>query len=549
MWKSIVWTTKSWYAILMKNGVNIDPGRRQFLKQLGVLALAATFWSACKQTARRWVVRFSGAPATLGHRLWVKDFPAVTREERVRFLIIGGGISGLTTAMALDKKGIQDFLLLDMDDQPGGNSRSGSNEHTAFPLGAHYLPIPNRDDEALIQFLRYHGIVEKLDEQGNPVYHERALCAAPQARLYIREKWQEGLIPQYGVSAENQAQIRAFFHKMEDFKARRGADGKYLFDIPLRKCSDDPSFRELDQLSMAEWMQQQGFSAPELLEHVRYCCLDDYGIGLERVSAWAGIHYFAARKSHQDNVLTWPEGNGYLANLLAGHLKGRGRTQHLAYEVIPGASEVEVKVFDAAKNESVLIRAEKVVLATPQYVNKHLLPNTNTRAEAFHYAPWLVATLVLREMPAGSGTPLCWDNVMHGAKGLGYINAQHQSHALQHAKQVITYYCAFDGPDALALRRELYTRDEAHWQEFVLSDLRQAHPNIGEWLESMTIQRWGHGMISPVKGFLSGPALRGARESAHPRIILAHTDLAGMSLFEEAFHQGISAADRCHDLN
>jgi hypothetical protein len=209
---------------------------------------------------------------------------------------------------------------------------------------------------------------------------------------------------------------------------------------------------------------------------------------------------------------------------------------------------VIVKVFDADKNESVLFRAEQVILATPQYVNKHLLPGRETALSAFHYAPWLVATLVLKELPAGSGAPLCWDNVIFAGKGLGYINAQHQSLALQHKKQVITYYCAFDGPDTLTLRKELYTRDEVYWQEFVLSDLRKAHPYIDEWLENMTIQRWGHGMISPVRGFLSGQELKAAQEPIHPRILLAHTDLAGMSLFEEAFHQGISAADQCYSM-
>jgi hypothetical protein len=531
----------------MKNGVNTD--RRRFLKQLGVLAAMATFWNACKQTARRWVVRFSGAPATLGHRLWVKDFPAVSREERVKVLIVGGGISGLSAARELSRKGIDDFILLDLDEQPGGNARWSSNEHTAFPLGAHYLPLPNSHDAELIRFLQEEGIITRVNQAGEPEFRETDLCAAPQARLYLRGHWQEGLIPQYGVSREHQAQIQAFFHKMEEFKARRGADGKYLFDIPLRKSSDDPSFRELDQLSMAEWLEQQGFSAPELLEHVRYCCLDDYGIGLELVSAWAGIHYFAARKSSQENVLTWPEGNGHLVNLLSRHSKERIRTNYLAYEVLPGEQEVAVKVFDAPKNESVLYRAEKVVLATPQYVNKHLLPGQEMNISGFHYAPWLVATLVLKEMPAGSGMPLCWDNVIFAGKGLGYINARHQSLAIKQEKQVITYYCAFDGPDALALRKELYARDEAYWQEFVLSDLRSAHPFIDHWLESMTIQRWGHGMISPVKGFLSGPELKAAREPVHPRIIMAHSDLAGMSLFEEAFHQGISAADRCLRLH
>lgn len=494
------------------------------------------------------MVRFSGAPATLGHRLWAKDFPAVSSKERVKVLIVGGGISGLSAARALSRKGIEDFILLDMDEQPGGNSRWGSNEHGAFPLGAHYLPLPNSHDAELIQFLQEEGIVVGFDPAGEPVFRETDLCAAPQVRLYLRGRWQEGLIPQYGVPVEHQAQIQAFFHKMDEYKSRRGADGNYLFDIPLRQCSNDPSFQELDQQSMAAWMQQQGFTAPELLEHVRYCCLDDYGIGLEQVSAWAGIHYFAARKSPQDTVLTWPEGNGYLVDLLARHAKDRIRTSQLAFEVTPEESEVMVKVFDVGKNESVMYRAEQVILATPQYVNKHLLPNRKAALSAFHYAPWLVATLVLKEMPAGSGTPLCWDNVIYGARGLGYINTQHQLLKQVHDRQIITYYCAFEGPDALALRRELYTRDEAHWQEFVLSDLRQAHPSIDEWLETMIIQRWGHGMISPVKGFLSGPELIAARESFHPSIILAHTDLAGMSLFEEAFHQGLAAAEQCRHL-
>ena len=79
-------------------------------------------------------------------------------------LIVGGGISGLSAARALSRKGIEDFILLDMDEQPGGNSRWGSNEHGAFPLGAHYLPLPNSHDAELIQFLQEEGIVVLWDK-------------------------------------------------------------------------------------------------------------------------------------------------------------------------------------------------------------------------------------------------------------------------------------------------------------------------------------------------------------------------------------------------
>lgn len=529
----------------MKNGVNTDPARRHFLKQLGWLALAASFWNACRDSARKWAVRFSGTPFSLGHRLLLRDFPKVAREERVKILIVGGGIAGLSACRTLAQNGETDFLLLDMDEQAGGNSSWRQNAYSAYPLGAHYLPMPNSHDSALIRFLTEEGLITGRDEHDRPVYREDSLCAAPQARLFIRQHWQEGLIPQYGVSEVDQANIQAFYREMETFKNQRGADGKYLFDLPLRACSDDPSFSRLDALSMSEWMEQHGFTSPELRAHVQYCCLDDFGVGLERVSAWAGIHYFAARKSPQDNVLTWPEGNGHLVKCLEKYARERIRTRHLAFEVSPEAQEVAVKVYDAVRNESILIRAERLILATPQFVNQRLLSGRELDLNAFHYAPWLVATLILKELPSGSGMPLCWDNVIFEAQGLGYINDQQQSVTQERPRQVITYYYALQGADSKTLRRQLYEKGESYWQQFVLDDLQRAHPSIADWIESMEIQRWGHGMISPVKGFLSGPVLKAARTSVHPRILLAHSDLSGMSLFEEAFHQGLTAAEKC----
>jgi hypothetical protein len=46
----------------------------------------------------------------------------------------------------------------------------------------------------------------------------------------------------------------------------------------------------------------------------------------------------------------------------------------------------------------------------------------------------------------------------------------------------------------------------------------------------------------PVPGFINGQARRDAARPIGDRIFFAHTDLSGISIFEEAFYSGIDAA-------
>ncbi len=56
--------------------------------------------------------------------------------------------------------------------------------------------------------------------------------------------------------------------------------------------------------------------------------------------------------------------------------------------------------------------------------------------------------------------------------------------------------------------------------------------------------RHGHGMVRPSVGFLSAPSRLRARATAKDRLFFAHSDLSGLSLFEEAQYRGVAAADR-----
>lgn len=536
----------------MKSGENYN-SRRTFIKKLAALSIIAAVPSllvSCKDKLIEIALKLTGTNHILGHRLWLKNFPKPTKEIQIPYLIVGGGISGLSAARQFKKKGFEDFLVLELENKLGGNSANGENQYSKFPLAAHYLPLPNLRDKELLNFLEESKII--VDYKDNlPVFDETQLCFDPNERLFIRNSWQTDLIPRYGNSKEVDNQMDLFLQRMTEFREKKGNDGKYFFDIPMSFCSSDETLNSLDEITMKKWLLNNNFTAEEVLEYVDYCCKDDFGLGIEYVSAWAGIHYFAARKhenkKYDDTVLTWPEGNGRLVNHLKSSVENKVLTNHLVYDIQINSNRVNVSVFNAKSNESVTIVAEKVILATPQYITKYLVPERKSIANNFHYAPWFTASITLTDISDNGSFPLSWDNVIYKAKGLGYVYNQHQNLEQIIDKKVITYYYSFSSNDIKKDRKELLKKPIEHWKELVLSDLKIAHPDIDKYISGIEIHRIGHGMISPVPNFLKSKKLKEASESIENKIFFAHSDLAGISIFEEAFHQGINVVNKIID--
>ena len=79
-------------------------------------------------------------------------------------------------------------------------------------------------------------------------------------------------------------------------------------------------------------------------------------------------------------------------------------------------------------------------------------------------------------------------------------------------------------------------------KDLVLNDLKIAHPEIEDFIIDIAFHKLGHGMISPVPDFIFGEEKQLAKQNIDNKIFFAHTDLSGISIFEEAFHQGIRAA-------
>src|SRR3954465_13612841 len=188
-----------------------------------------------------------GADLARGHRLRDGGFPAPSAHDEAAVVIAGGGVSGLAAGWTLAEAGFTDFRLLELEDRVGGNARSGRNAVSAFPLGAHYLPVANKEARGLQHLLRRLGMITG-DRDGVPVYDPYQLCADLQERLLWQGKWQEGLVPRTGLRASDRAEIAAFFKAMAEFSRRQGRDGRPAFALPIAYSSRDPDLLALDRI-------------------------------------------------------------------------------------------------------------------------------------------------------------------------------------------------------------------------------------------------------------------------------------------------------------
>ncbi|MEP7302427.1 MAG: FAD-dependent oxidoreductase [Caldimonas sp.] len=537
--------------------------RRAVLAAGSAAAFAAL--AGCAPRGDRYEGGWVGASAERGHllrsgspasRAVALREPAVVR--RASAIIVGGGIAGLAAARALMRAGVDDVRVLEIEDVAGGNSRSHALGGMRCPLGAHYLPTPGASAVEVIELLEELGV--RKSSAGRATYDERMLCHSPQERLFIEGAWREGLLPPVeALPLEQRAATLAAYHAFSVAVAEAGH--AEAFEIPTARSRWSPALAALDATTFAAWLDARGLQAPALRWYLDYCCRDDYGAGAVQVSAWAGLHYFASRHGFRapgsddgkaadggDGVLTWPEGNAWLAERLAAPLGERLLPGRVVLRIREGRGEVAVDAWNATTNAAERWISPRVVVATPLFVAAGLLdplpPALVTAAATMRHAPWLVANLQLdAALDDRPGAPPSWDNVPYGSAGLGYVDAMHQSTRPYAGPTVLTAYWALGGNSAAELaanRARLLNDDWRLWAGRIVADLALMHPDLPAKLRRVDLMRYGHAMSIPVPGVRNSEALR-ALAAPQRRVQFAHADLSAYSVFEEAFFHGTRA--------
>lgn len=521
-------------------------------RELLTAFLGAPFaFAACRPGGSRAfpIGEIVGQSATLGHVLRENRHFEVPAEkwETKKIAIIGGGIAGLTTAWKLKRDNFNDFVLLELEKEIGGTSRSGRGETVGYPWGAHYLPVPFQENVELIEFLSEMSLLDGRDANGEIVVKEQYICREPEERVFYEGRWYEGLYLTVGASEEDKQQFAEFQKQIVKWINWRDGSGKRAFSVPVANCSTDNEVTSLDKITFADWLRQNGFTSDRLIWYCDYACRDDYGLKLEQTSAWAGLFYFCSRvrKSGVESqpFITVPEGNGQFVNHFFEKVKDNVRKSQIVVSVVPTDKGVDVVCLDNGEIRGV--HCEKAIFASPMftvpYVIRGFREDAPFAANEFQHNEWFVANLFLKDRPKPrfvKDFPLAWDNVLYESPSLGYVTATHQK-GIDYGPTILTYYypmCAEENG-----RTKLFNYGWRDLADVCLTDLARAHPDIYDLTERIDIMRWGHAMISPRPNFIWS----GVREKAmkpYRNIHFAHTDLSGIALFEEAFFHGLRAA-------
>lgn len=493
--------------------------RRDFIRNTSAALVGMT-----AKGGRRIEGSFVNESFVTGHKL--RDHAPMappTRKERVGIVIVGGGIAGLSAAWRLQKRGYGDFVLLEMNDSAGGNARWGENEISAYPWAAHYVPVPGP------KTVYVRELFEELGLLINGEWNERYLCFAPQERLFLYGRWQEGIEPAIGLTTEDRRQ----FARLEEIFGEYRKSG--AFTIPM-ELGLQASPRNLDDISFAAWLQKQGITSRIVLWYMNYCSRDDYGAMATDVSAWAGVHYFCSREPEEKGPITWPEGNGWITRRLLERVGRFVRTGKMVSRIRQSGHQYLIAAGDTE------YAAEAIVFAAPTFLAPYIIEGF-PRLSAFEYSPWLTANLTVDRPPHGAGTlERAWDNVVMDSPTLGYVDATHQTLKTQVDRTVWTFYWALADGQPSINRAKLLSTDWAYWKNAILDDLERVHQDIRSCVSRIDIMRMGHAMVRPTVGSVfAGERRRLAKMSG--RLQFANSDLSGLSLFEEAQFRGITAAE------
>ena len=186
-----------------------------------------------------------GEPSGIGHLVrqpLTETLSPPPNSKRYTAIIIGGGVSGVSAGWKLARSGVTDFVLLDLGDQLGGTSISGQvgANGVAFPWGAHYINTPPMEADCILEVLEELQVVVDYTPLGWPVMNPDYILREPAERLFIENRWVEGLDP-FSTGTQGDYEVfQEFQTDMLRWTLYRGADQRRAFTLPLEYSSADP---------------------------------------------------------------------------------------------------------------------------------------------------------------------------------------------------------------------------------------------------------------------------------------------------------------------
>jgi protoporphyrinogen oxidase len=488
---------------------------------------------------------FGDKPAFAHKILWDKAaFLAekkVSRREKTKVVVVGGGVSGLTTAYYLRK---QNPILLEQCARLGGNAKGQSWQGIDYNIGSAYMATPEKGSKLsiLMSDLELTDVM-KLREAGSPIALGNEIHA---------NYWK------HPIATDDHAQAQKIKHYC--LNVLNEAEGLIYPDIPIRGESeekdrhtvslDNESFRGHIENVVGTKLHSQ---ISDVLEQY---CWSSFAATASEVSAAAGLNFFA---SEFGPITVMPGGNATFTEAISKKMFTEMpaqtlRPQSLVVNIQVKEGGVEVLYVDQS-GALVAIDADRVVFAAPKFVAKHVITNLSeakyTAMSRLTYRSYLVANVLvnkaipkkyydvflLKKENVGSTTDQ--KNLRASVKNRGATDLVFANYAAKEdaSKSVLTLFKAipYDGGRAELYADGVYAQVRKEFEEQVKNEIA---PTVGFSMNDVAdirITRHGHPLPVAGRGLIHEGICKAAHAPIDNRIFFVNQDNWALPSFETGY--------------
>ncbi len=500
--------------------------RRDFI-QISSISLATLLVDGCEASGG-FDIEFK-SDMSVGHLTFSShstsaggEFP-ITKKLQTEYLIVGGGIAGMSAAYKLRDK---DFLLYELSNLLGGSSSAGTHGETPLCHGAHYdLSYPSNYGKEALKMLVELNIVQydPFSDSWKFIDKQYLIPKIKESQTFAHGTFRKDVLP-------DNSERTTFLELMKT----------YVGKMPMPTGLIDEEYRALNDISFLTWLKQNISISEEFAEGLDYHMKDDYGAGADTVSALAGIHYFACRPYFTKAVELFspPEGNFYFINKIYEKLpKDRVFLSHLVKSIKESKEGFEVDVVDANKKEITQVSCKKIIYAGHKYPLKYIFSKDYLLFQKTEYAPWVVVNFVINKHLKNTAY---WQNeILSEDKSLlGFVDSKAQYSTQQDLRVFTVYYCF--KPE----ERQMMSLIEERKQTFIDQTLKRLEKYFGKsikkQIEKIYIKQMGHAMPIPKPGYLFHDA---NKHRSNPNLVYAGVDNGRLPLLFEAIDSGLVAVE------
>lgn len=462
---------------------------------------------------------WTGDDFTIGHRFRNGELPGefpATPDKTVEFVIVGGGIAGLTSAYYLKD---HDFLLLEQYDELGGQSRGGTFQGIDYSWGPAFI---GTIDGIYGQLYGDLGITPVKLPPGNDAF-------------YWDKHW---------ITGTQGKQQNALYQSFKQFQASTASMMSKLPADDTPAAIDTPDLSKLDGMPFSELLKGQSAAFQSIIQSI--CKSGSTGTP-EQISALAGL-YLMGDLTCTNYV--FKGGNPAIARALVQKLKdgGASRLQSgtFVWQVILKEGGAEI-LYTSADGSMHRVACKHVILATPPMVAWRQTPKMDDRMKAnlmpMKYGSFLVANCLLRKKTFNSlydnwfGTPFEFSDLI--VAETPYILDRTYKPEMG---SVLTIYHPWE-PGSSG-RTLLLTGKREDFAKPMYDQMYGLVESLEKNLQEVVLSRWGHAMVVPgVNYFARLRKIMAAYTDTTP-YTLAHNSTQGLPCAESAIRAAKFASAR-----